>query len=278
MIPPREGLQYKGPVVVMVGPACASACEFFSYNMTIEDRAIIVGQYPTAGAGGGVEAFLMPENTYVQLTVSRQMDADGNVHIEGGGVAPDARVPVTVESIQREQDGDDVILEAAVKVISQPKGAGVTPSAPPKIASQSESESALSAGAPFIEDKAREQYSPEEVSVPGVLTYTIPLTKSETLIWGYFWCTTTQEVLDQNFTQIEVNFELNGEAVPLDKFVITDLPSGGNQCRVIFTALSDWKPGEHYLTTAVTFKTPVNDGMSEYPAGDYVSEYSVFVP
>jgi C-terminal processing protease CtpA/Prc len=278
MIPPREGLQYNGPVVVMVGPACVSACEFFSYDLTINDRAIVVGQYPTSGGGGGVEAFLMPENTYVQLTVSRQMDADGNVHIEGGGIAPDVRVPVTIESIQREQAGEDVILEAAVKVISQPKGAGVTPSAPPKIASQSEAESALSAGAPFLEDKAREQYAPEEVSAPGVFTYTIPLTKSETLVWGYFWCTTTQEILDQNFTQIEVNFELNGEAVPLDKFVITDLPSGGNQCRVIFTALSDWKPGEHQLTTAVTFKTPINDGMSEYPAGDYVSEYSVFVP
>lgn len=62
MIPPREALQYKGPVAVMVGPACASACEFFSYNMTINDRAIIVGQYPSDGAGGSVEDFLMPEN------------------------------------------------------------------------------------------------------------------------------------------------------------------------------------------------------------------------
>ncbi|MBV6392090.1 MAG: hypothetical protein KPEEDBHJ_01307 [Anaerolineales bacterium] len=278
MIPPREGLQYKGPVVVMVGPACASACEFFSYNMTIEDRAVVVGQYPTAGAGGGVEAFLMPEDTYVQLTVSRQMDADGNVHIEGGGVEPDVRVPVTIESVQREGAGEDVILEAAVKVISQPKGAGVTPSAPPRVASQSEAENALSGGAPFLEDKAREQYSSEETSAPGVLAYTVPLTKSETLIWGYFWCATTQEVLDQNFTQIEINFEMNGEAVPLDKFVITDMPSGENQCRVIFTALSDWKSGEHHLTTAVTFKAPINDGMGDYPAGDYISEYSVFAP
>lgn len=278
MIPPREGLQYKGDVVVMVGPACASACEFFSYDMTIEDRAVVVGQYPTAGAGGGVEAFLMPENTYVQMTVSRQMDADGNVHIEGGGVAPDVRVPVTVESFQREQAGEDVILEAAVKVISQPKGAGVTPSAPPKIASKEEAENALSGGASFLEDKAREQYSPEERSVPALLTYTIPLAKSETLIWGYFWCTTTKEILDQNFSQIDVKFEMNGEAVPFDQFASADLPSGNMQCRVIYTALSDWSSGEHHLATAVTFKGRINDGTADYPAGDYVSEYSVFVP
>lgn len=278
MIPPREDLQYSGAVVVMVGPACVSACEFFSYDMTINDRAIIVGQYPTAGAGGGVEAFLMPENTYVQMTVSRQMDADGNIHIEGGGVAPDVRVPVTVESFQRELAGEDVILEAAVKVISQPKGAGVTPSAPPKLASQEEAESAFSAGASFIEDKAREEYTPEERSVPAVLTYTIPLAKSETLIWGYFWCATATEILNQNFSQIDVRFEMNGEAVLIDRFAAIDLPSGGNQCRVIYTALSDWKPGEHRLVTAVTFKTPINDGMSDYAAGEYVSEYSVFAP
>ncbi|MBI2331353.1 MAG: hypothetical protein HYU84_04180 [Chloroflexi bacterium] len=278
MIPPREGLQYTGPVVVMVGPACVSACEFFSYNMTIKDRAIIVGQYPTSGAGGGVEAFLMPENTYVQMTVSRQMDADGNIHIEGGGVAPNVRVPVTVESFQRELAGEDVILEAAEKVISEPKGAGVTPSAPPKIASVGETESAFSAGTAFLEDKKREEYTAEETSIPGVLTYTVPLVKSETLIWAYYWCTTTKEILDQNFSQIDVTFELNGEEVPLDQFAVAELPSGGNQCRIIYTALSDWKSGEHHLTTTVTFKSPINDGMGDYPAGDYVSEYSVFVP
>ncbi|MCB9145020.1 MAG: peptidase S41 [Anaerolineales bacterium] len=278
MLPPREGLQYSGPVVVMVGPACVSACEFFSYAMTVNDRAIIVGEYPTSGAGGGVEAFLMPGDTYVQLTVSRQMDADGNIHIEGGGVAPDVRVPVTVETFQRELEGEDVILEAAEKVISQPKGAGVTPSAPPKIATQAESENAFAAGAKFVEDKKRETYTDAELSSPGVLTYTVPLAKSETLIWAYYWCTTTTEILDQNFSQIEVQFELNGQVVPLDQFAVNDLPAGGNQCRIIYTALSDWQTGENTLKTSVTFKSKINDGMGDYEAGDYVSIYSVFVP
>lgn len=278
MIPPRGALQYKGPVVVMVGPACVSACEFFSYALTINDRSSVVGQYPTAGGGGGVEAFLMPENTYVQFTVVREMDPDGNIHIEGSGVVPDVRVPVTVESFQREQAGEDVILEAAIKVISQPKGAGITPSAPPKIASVSEAESAFSAQAGFIEDKAREKYTADQVSVPGVFPYTIPLTKSETLIWAYYWCTSTTDVLKQNFSQIEVKFELNGEVVPNDKFAVTELEANGTQCRIIYTALSEWKSGEHHLTTSVTFKTPLNDGMGDYPAGDYISEYSVFVP
>jgi len=119
MIPPTTDLQYKGKVVVMVGPDCASACEFFSYDMTVNDRAVIVGEYPSEGAGGSVEIFLMPDQTLVQMTIGRAMDVDGNIHLEGSGVVPDIFVPVTFETLQREYNGEDVVLEKAVEVISQ---------------------------------------------------------------------------------------------------------------------------------------------------------------
>ncbi|HEX2993288.1 MAG TPA: S41 family peptidase, partial [Anaerolineales bacterium] len=119
MIPPRAALQYNGPVAVLVGPACASACEFFSYNMTVNDRAIIVGEYPSDGAGGSVEQFLMPEGIYTQLTIGRAVDAEGNIHLEGKGVVPTVKVPVTVETLQKEANGEDVILEAAEQALQK---------------------------------------------------------------------------------------------------------------------------------------------------------------
>ena len=117
MLPPKSDLQYKGPVAVMVGPACASACEFFSYNMTINKRATIVGQYPSEGAGGSVEAFFMPENIYCQLTVGRALDPNGDVHLEGKGVVPTVKVPVTTDTLQQQANGEDVVLQAAEKAI-----------------------------------------------------------------------------------------------------------------------------------------------------------------
>ena len=114
MIPPRPELQYAGPVSVIVGPGCASACEFFSYNMTIDGRAKIVGQYPTDGAGGSVEQFLMPENIHVQMTIGRAEDANGQIHLEGKGVVPTLHVPVTLETLQAAANGTDVVLDAAV--------------------------------------------------------------------------------------------------------------------------------------------------------------------
>jgi C-terminal processing protease CtpA/Prc len=119
MIPPRSALQYSGPVAVLVGPACVSACEFFSYNMTINNRAIIVGQYPTEGAGGSVERFLMPEKILTQITTGRAVDADGNIHLEGKGVVPTVKVPVTAETLQKQANGEDVVLQAAEKALGQ---------------------------------------------------------------------------------------------------------------------------------------------------------------
>ena len=113
MIPPPADLQFAGPVAVLVGEGCASACEFFSYDMTTSGRAEIVGQYPTEGAGGSIERFLMPEDIGVQMTTGRALDVNGNIHIEGSGVAPTVKVPVTLATLQAEHNGEDTVLAAA---------------------------------------------------------------------------------------------------------------------------------------------------------------------
>ena len=277
MIPPRAELQYSGSVAVMVGPACASACEFFSYNMTINDRAIIVGQYPSDGAGGSVEQFIMPEGLTVQMTIGRAVDAEGNIHLEGKGVVPDVKVPVTVETLQKQFNGEDVVLEAAVRAISEPQGAGVTPSGPPEIASVAEAESAFAAGTSQLESKARESYTAADYAKPGTLSFTIPLAKTESLLWLYAWCATSTEILNQNLENIELKFELDGEEIPLDQLKQDELENNGQQCKLYYTALSNWPAGEHHLSTNATYTDSINDGTADYEAGDYVLDYAVYV-
>lgn len=277
MIPPREELQYNGQVVVMVGPNCASACEFFSYDMTINDRAVIVGQYPSEGAGGSVEGFQMPDGIYAQMTIGRAMDANGNIHIEGKGVVPDLKVPVTFETLLQQANGEDVVLAFAEKAISQPLGAGIVPSAPPQMASPAAASTALSSGDRFLEDLAREQYQAGDLAVPGTLTYTIPLTKEESLIWIYAWCASSKETLDQNLENIELQFTLNGEDVPLDQLQQEDFETDSQSCKLFYTALSKWTPGEHQLKIKAAFTAPINDGKTDFETGDYILEYNVFV-
>ena len=107
---PKEDLRYDGELAVIIAPGCFSACEFFSYNLTIDDRAAIVGHYPTGGLGGAVDDFLMPDDLSIRFTVTRALDADYNIHIEAQGVAPTVVVPVTMESLTSEGDH---LLEAA---------------------------------------------------------------------------------------------------------------------------------------------------------------------
>lgn len=112
---PAEELRYNGNVAVLVGPNCASACEFFSYDMTVAGRAAIVGQYPTAGLGGSIDEVLMPEGEAFRFTQGRAVDSEGNIHIEGIGVVPTIQVPVNEDTLF---SAGDPILEAAIDYLN----------------------------------------------------------------------------------------------------------------------------------------------------------------
>lgn len=114
ILPPDESLRYDGQIVVLVGPDCASACEFFSYDMTLQNRATIIGHTPTAGLGGPVDEVAMPEDEAFRFTQGRAVDMAGNIHIEGIGVVPDIFVPIDEAAVLG--DGDPV-LDTAVRFL-----------------------------------------------------------------------------------------------------------------------------------------------------------------
>ena len=277
MIPPRAELRYLGPVAVLVGQACASACEFFSYNMSINDRATFVGQYPTEGAGGSVEDFLMPEDITVQITIGRAVDAQGKIHLEGMGVAPTVRVPVTFETLHRQANGLDVVLEAAQDFLRQPTAAGVIPSGAPKVGSAQDAESALASGARYLEELAAESHDASAFAQPGFIAYTVQLKDAEPVIWAYGWCSKDAVTLAANFESIRLKYVLDGEEVSADSFNTFETQSGGSLCRLSYTSLTDWPTGEHHLSTTATFTEAISDGSADYEPGDYVLDYTVYV-
>ncbi|MCB9450838.1 MAG: hypothetical protein H6672_05330 [Anaerolineaceae bacterium] len=111
---PPQNLRYSGPIAVLVGPNCNSACEFFSYDMTLQDRAAIVGMYPTGGLGGGQTFFIMPDGLVLQFSSVRNLDANDNIIVEGTGVPLDVKVPVTEDTLFTT---DDVILDYGVNYL-----------------------------------------------------------------------------------------------------------------------------------------------------------------
>jgi carboxyl-terminal processing protease len=111
-------MYYDGPVVVLVSPDCVSACEGFSYNMTQQGRARIVGHYPSAGAYGGVGRgqVSLPDDLELQFPTTRSTTPDGDIIIEGVGIVPDVTVPVTEESVLGEEDA---VLSKAVELLTE---------------------------------------------------------------------------------------------------------------------------------------------------------------
>src|SRR5262249_37327934 len=84
-------------VGVLVGPGCASACEYEAYAFAQLPNAIVVGQYPSSGIEAEVSRgqFALPEDIFIQIPTGRIVNADGSLFLEGVGVVPDVHVPVT---------------------------------------------------------------------------------------------------------------------------------------------------------------------------------------
>lgn len=107
---------YDGHIAVLVSPHCISACEGFTNALTHDDRAIVVGHFPTAGAYGsvGLGQYSLPGEIDLQFPTGRSETPDGDLLIEGVGVPLDITVPVTVESAL---GLEDAVLDAAIQAL-----------------------------------------------------------------------------------------------------------------------------------------------------------------
>ena len=273
---PNENQYHFDKMALLVGPACFSACEIEAYGFSQVPGMVVAGQYPTSGTEAEVARgqFMLPEGFHLQIPTGRFTLPDGSIFLEGQGVKPTLKVPVDETTVM---STDDVVLDAGVQAVLQPLGAGITPSGAPKLADAAGATEALSSGARFLEDAAREQQNASQFAAPGSVAYTVAINTSETLMWAYAWCAVDQATVEENLSKIGLKFLLDGQQVATDRMSTYDVQANGRQCRLIYTALSDWPGGEHHLSTTATFSAAVNDGTTEFAAGDYVLEYTVYV-
>jgi C-terminal processing protease CtpA/Prc len=269
--PPPADKQYHGDVVVIVSPNCSSACEFFAHDMTILDRATIVGHYPTGGLGGSVKDFNMPEGVTVRFPIGRPLDLEGNIIIEDVGVVPDVVVPVTEETLFAE---GDVLLEAAINILL---GGEEVVAGGPRVDFSGDPIAALQSGVGFLSDFAEETYTADEYLAPYTHTYTVALDASQKVLSGFLWCAGTQEQLEDNWSKMVFTISLNGEEIPIERFVVTPVENGGLQCNLLLAQFVAWPEGEHTLVVDAEFTQELNDGSADYPPGHYRDEYTVTV-
>jgi len=123
-----------------------------------------------------------------------------------------------------------------------------------------------------------EQYTEDEISRPGTLSYTAKVTNEVPVYFNYSWCTTTEEILQQNFEHIKIALMVNDVTLGnSDVHFLSYSLTNGWVCNDVGALLSDWSEGTFHLKTIVTFDEAINDGMADYRAGDYISEFTVTV-
>jgi hypothetical protein len=129
----------------------------------------------------------------------------------------------------------------------------------------------------YLGSLAEERYSEEEANQPGTHTYTVEITDDQPTYFNYGWCTTTEEILEQNFEHIKIGLYFNGE--PLGSDVVHPITYELNDmvCLDFVALLSNWPNGEYQLTAVATFDEKINDGVADFEAGEYIYQYNVTV-
>jgi hypothetical protein len=155
------------------------------------------------------------------------------------------------------------------------------PSAQPTFASVAEAKKAAEDDVLMHVENFAEGYPFQpDINQPGdVYLYNVFLSAEQTAILDYGWCTTTQEVLDQNFAQMKVEFIVNGKVLDNDQLAIHEYnrSSDNGRCRVFTALITHWPSGQHHLDVNVTFLKPTDDGWNVYPAGTHTFRYYVNV-
>ena len=130
----------------------------------------------------------------------------------------------------------------------------------------------------YLQALAKEKYTEADFAKPGTLTFTVHITDDTPTYFNYGWCTTSEEILRQNFEHISVSLYFNDDELGRDVVhPVTFTQPDGLVCLNFGVLMSEWPAGNYKLETAVTFDEKINDGIGDYEAGDYIHQYNVTV-
>lgn len=129
-----------------------------------------------------------------------------------------------------------------------------------------------------LEALVQERYSEQDYAKPGTLTFTVKITDNNPIFFSYGWCAADEKTLQQNLEHIRANLYVNGDRLGKDVAHSFSFTSPNKQvCGSLGVLISDWPAGQYKLKAVATFDQKINDGISDYEAGDYIQEYTVDV-
>jgi C-terminal processing protease CtpA/Prc len=117
-VTPNQEQYHFAKMYLLVGQACASACELEAYGFSKVPGMVVVGETSTSGTEAEVARgqFKLPEGMSMQIPTGRFVLPDGSLFLEGVGVQPTDRVPVTKETVLSSRDP---VIQRVLQLASQ---------------------------------------------------------------------------------------------------------------------------------------------------------------
>lgn len=122
--------------------------------------------------------------------------------------------------------------------------------------------------------------NPGDIPAPGTKHFNATVNSSDILLWLFFWCTSNQQTLDQNMKYVTVDMLIDNVSLSSSQiYEIDDSTSNGKwRCHNWYTTLRNWKREANIqLTIHYSFSRKINDGYTNYPAGDYYIQLNTTV-
>jgi len=124
----------------------------------------------------------------------------------------------------------------------------------------------------------KNEQAQDETYKPDVERYTVEMSPDNQIDLGPGWCARTSAIRDDNKKHFHPAVTVNDYLVPdrdLEYFEWTS--DDGLYCFSWDIVASSWPTGQHQVSQAFAFDAPINDGWDDYPAGEYVTEYTITV-
>jgi hypothetical protein len=112
---------------------------------------------------------------------------------------------------------------------------------------------------------------------PGSKNWPVIVPSNQPVIIMLGWCTTTPQILEQNDQQIKWSLKVDGQAVDVSKLFSYDEQLNRQVCHSYVGVIRQWPGTTHEIITTMTVAQKINDGFSDYAAGDYTDVYNVTV-
>lgn len=115
-----------------------------------------------------------------------------------------------------------------------------------------------------------------DIKTPEKRSYIVKVSRKQTYLWSYLWCAKYSGALDDNLSKMKFSFFIDEVPIPESNFLVFRDPSAENwYCQKWTTMLSGWGSSPPTLTVVYEIPTPLTDGVTTFPIGEYGHEIFV---